>query len=298
MNDKVKAGVENIDKTAEKCNSIINGFFDKYLELLKAKDDAILGGVEYVASRFGVFAMIVCGLLYTILCLKNMFFSIFFKDSPVKMCFVLAIGSLIALAICVYAATKMMDALSKVISSSVCKISSLNIFSVMTAIGLLLTVASLLGGIYFAIEFETVQLFLYGLGGAVFFALITLYTANPEKFGIVADETASAGEDFVSISTFGLKVMLRLVPIMLLALAIVGILQIVPMIFKTYVHSDGNTNRLLVGAMTGGMLATMEFVLIGLIPLFAYLFYIAYYVALDLIRAVLQLPGKLDALKK
>lgn len=298
MNDKVKAGVENIDKTAEKCNSIINGFFDKYLELLKAKDDAILGGVEYVASRFGVFAMIVCGLLYTILCLKNMFFSIFFKDSPVKMCFVLAIGSLIALAICVYAATKMMDALSKVISSSVCKISSLNIFSVMTAIGLLLTVASLLGGIYFAIEFETVQLFLYGLGGAVFFALITLYTANPEKFGIVADETASAGEDFVSISTFGLKVMLRLVPVALLVLSVIGIIQIIPMLFTSYIRSGENANHLMTMNMLADMTTSMVFVFIGLMPLVVYLIYISYYVALDLIRAILQLPGKLDGLKK
>ena len=298
MNEKVKAGVENIDKATGMCNLLINNVFDKYFMFMKSKGDAIIGFVERLAGRFGVIAMLLCGVLYTILCLKNMVLSFFFKDAPAKLCFALAVGSVIALVICVYAAIKMIDALSKVISSSTCKISSLNIFAVMTAVGLLLAIGSLIGGIYFAIEFKAAGMFTYGLGGAVFFSLLTFYTANPEKFGIVADETASAGEDFVSISTFGLKVMLRLVPIILLALAIVGILQIVPMIFKTYVHSDGNTNRLLVGAMTGGMLATMEFVLIGLMPLFAYLFYIAYYVALDLIRAVLQLPGKLDALKK
>lgn len=298
MNDKVKAGVENIDKATGKCNLIIDSVFDKYFQFLKYKGDAILGGLERFAARFGVLAMLLCGLLYTVLCLKNMVLSFFFKDAPAKMCFVLAVGSLIALVICIYAAAKMIDALSKVIKSSNCKISSLNIFSVMTAVGLLAAIGSFIGGIYFAIEFKFAQFFFYGLGSAVFFTLITIYTANPEKFGIVADETASAGEDFVSISTFALKVMLRLVPIVMLGLAIVGILQIVPMIFKTYVHSDGNTNRLMVMAMTGGMIGTLNFVFIGILPLVAYIVYIFYYVTLDLIRAVLQLPGKLDELKK
>ena len=224
--------------------------------------------------------------------------SFFFKEAPTKLCLVLAVGSLIALVICIYAAAKMIDALAKVIKSSTCKISSLNIFAVMTAVGLLVAIGSLIGGIHFAIEFKVAQFFFSGLGSAVFFTLITIYTANPEKFGIVEDETASAGEDFVSLSTFVLKVMLRLVPIALLGMAIVGILQIVPMIFKTYVHSDGNTNRLLVGLMAGDMLGSMQFVFIGLLPLIAYLIYIFYYVMLDLIRAILQLPGKLDALKK
>ena len=298
MNDKVKAGVENIDQTAEKCNSLISNYFDKYLQILKAKADVILDVVEHFASRFGVFAMLVCGLLYVVLCLKNMVLSFFFKDAPAKMCFALAIGGLIALAICAYAATKMMDALSKVISSSSCKISSLNFFSVLTAIGLLQTVASLLGGIYAACEFRSIQLFFYGLGSAAFFALITLYVANPEKFGIVADENASAGEDFVSIFTFALKVMLRLVPVALLGIAILGIIQIIPMIFTTYIQSGENTNRLLAGSMLADMTASSGFVFIGILPLVIYLVYIFNYVALDLIRAILQLPNKLDALKK
>ncbi len=298
MNDKVKAGVENFDKAVGKCDSIINGTFDKCLDFLKSKGDIILGAVERFASRFGVFAMLVCGALYTILCLKNMVLSFFFRDAPAKLCFALAVGSVIALMICAYAASKMLEALAKVIGSSTCKISSLNIFSVMTAVGLLMVIGSLIGGIYFAIEFKAFQLFVSGLGSAAFFALMTLYTANPEKFGIVADEKASAGEDFVTLATFGLKIMLRLVPIALLGMAIVGILQIVPQIFSTYIYRDGNTNSLMVGAMAGEMMGSMHFVFIGIMPLVAYLVYIFYYVVLDLIRAVLQLPGKLDDLKK
>ena len=40
------------------------------------------------------------------------------------------------------------------------------------------------------------------------------------------------------------------------------------------------------------------FLLVGCIPLFAYIYYLISYVSLDLIRAVLSLPQKLDELKK
>ena len=298
MNEKVKNVAENIDKTAEKCNSFISNDFDKYLAFLKGKGDGIPAFIDRIASRFSVIAMTVCGLLYTVLCLKNMVFSLFFKDAPTKLCLSYAIGSVIALAICVYAGAKMMDVLPKVINSSSCKISSLNIFSVFTAISLLLTVGSLLGGIYLAIEAKAIQPFFYGLGGAAFFALITIYNANPEKFGIVADEQASAGEDFVSIATFALKVMLRLVPIAMLILPIIGICEIIPPIFTSYITSYQNSNIFLADLMVGEMSENALFVFIGIVPLLVYLNYIFNYVVLDLIRAILQLPNKLDALKK
>ena len=125
-----------------------------------------------------------------------------------------------------------------------------------------------------------------------------IFLADPEKFGIVADETASAGEDFISILTFVLKVMLRLVPVALLVLSVIGLIRIVPMIFTTYIQSGESSNRFLTANMLADMTAAARFVLIGLLPLAVYLIYIFYYVTLDLIRAILQLPGKLDALKK
>lgn len=298
MDDKVKAGIERIDGMAGMCNSFITCYFDQFLQLLKTRGAAIVGVVEHVAARFSVIAMIVCGLLYTVLCLKNMIVSFFFKDAPAKTCFIMAVTTVIALAVCAYVAVKMMDALSKVINSSACKISSLNIFSVMSALGVLLTVASFIGGIYLAIEFKTAQMFFMGLGGAVFFALVTLYAANPEQFGIVADEQASAGEDFVSIYTFLLKVMLRLVPVSLLGLSLLGICRIIPMIFSLYIKFSDGANRLWSGYMMADMSSVQWFVFIGVLPLVVYLVYVFYYVTLDIIRAILQLPNKLDALKK
>ena len=297
MDDQFKAGIEAVDKAAEKCNSILTGYFDAFLRLLKSQG-TILGYVERIASRFCIFAALFCGLLYIVMCLKNMFFSFFFQGAPAGMCFGMALGSLIALAICSYAAAKMMDALSKVISSSTCKMSSLNFFSVLAAIAVLYTVIFLLAGIFMAIRLRSLQIFFYGLGATAFSALLTLYFADPEKFGIVADENASAGEDFVSIFTFALKVMLRLVPVALLVLSVIGVIRIVPMIFTTYIQSGESTNRFLAANMVADMTATSRFVFIGLLPLAVYLIYIFYYVLLDLVRAILQLPGKLDALKK
>ena len=298
MDDKVKGGIEKIEAAAEKCNSFITGSFDKYLPALKAHGDVILGAVERIASRFSVLVMLVCGLLFTILCLKNMVFSFFFKDAPANMCFSMAFGSLISLAIWSYAATKMLDALATVISSSNCKISSRNFFSVLTAIGLLETVTSFIGGIFLTCTFRSLLPLFYGLAATVLFALITLYTANTEKFGIVEDATASAGEDFVTIFTFLLKVMLRLVPVALLVISIIGIVQIVPMIFTTYINFGEKNNTFMTMRMVADMTYAVRFVFIGIVPLAVYLVYIFNYVALDIIRAILQLPNKLDELKK
>ena len=46
------------------------------------------------------------------------------------------------------------------------------------------------------------------------------------------------------------------------------------------------------------MYALGGFLFVGMIPLVAYIYYLVSYVSLDIIRAILSLPQKLDELKK
>ena len=50
--------------------------------------------------------------------------------------------------------------------------------------------------------------------------------------------------------------------------------------------------------MVSMMYALGGFLFVGMIPLVAYIYYLVSYVSLDIIRAVLSLPQKLDELKK
>ena len=120
----------------------------------------------------------------------------------------------------------------------------------------------------------------------------------PEEFAIEEDEKASAGEDFTAIATFGIKVILRLVPIVIFVLPIIGIFYCIPEIFKAYTQSYGDATYLNIGQMVSMMYALGGFLFVGMIPLVSCIYYLVSYVSLDIIRAVLSLPQKLDELKK
>ncbi|MBO4648862.1 MAG: hypothetical protein J5806_11985 [Lentisphaeria bacterium] len=298
MNDQLKRITEQGDKVFGKCNCILPKAIDWFLKMLKVPNDIVIDVVDYLASRLGSMAVLLCGVLFSILCLKNMVTSFFFKDTPITFCLFMAIGSLLTTTVCVYAAAKMIEALPKIISSASCKISSYTFFKVLTAIGWLQAITTFGGGIYIAISTKSIGPFFSCLGISVILVIITGYVANPEKFNIVEDKTASPGDDLVSIITFFLKLLLHLVPVLLLGLAIFGICQIVPKIFTSYIESHGRHSTLLTGEMMAGMCDSAMFCFIGLMPLAVYLVYIFYYVGLDIIRVILQLPSKLDDLKK
>lgn len=298
MNDQLKRITEQGDKVFGKCNSILPKAIDWFLQLMKGPNDIVIDVVDYLASRLGCMVVFLCGVLFSILCLKNMVTCFFFKNTPITLCIFLSVGSLFSTVVSVYAAAKMIEALPKIISSASCKISSYTFFTVLTAYGWMQAITTFGGGIYIAISTKSVAPFFTCLGISVIMLIITGYIANPAKFNIVEDKTASPGDDLVSIITFFLKLLLHLVPVLLLGLAIFGICQIVPKIFTSYIQSYGDTSVLHGDAMAADLNNTVVFCLIGFMPLVVYLVYIFFYVGLDIIRVILQLPSKLDDLKK
>ena len=72
----------------------------------------------------------------------------------------------------------------------------------------------------------------------------------------------------------------------------------IPEIFKSYTQSYGDATYLNIGQMVSMMYALGGFLFVGMIPLVAYIYYLVSYVSLDIIRAILSLPQKLDELKK
>lgn len=298
MNEKVQQIVQKVDFITDKCDVIV-GSADRSVELLKKPFLACIPAlINKITSKFSVATIALFGAFYFIFCLKNMLVSFFFEDGPSGMAFSYAFGSIIITALGCYVVYKTMGIFDKIIASSECRISSLNIFEIMVVVYLTLSVGSLLGGIYLAIDAKYFNFVIYGIIGSVFFFLLALYNSAPEDFAIVQDEKASAGEDFTAISTFVVKVILRLVPIAVFVVPIIGIFECIPEIFTTYTVSEGKEIYLNNFSMIMEMESLRMFLLVGCIPLFAYIYYLISYVSLDLIRAVLSLPQKLDELKK
>ena len=298
MNEKVQKIMEKVDAFTDKVQ-IFPKFIDKGVQILKHPFMACIPGViNKIASRFSGIIFTLFAILFFICCLKNSIICLFFEDAPAGMMFGYAIASLISIVLNYYMIYKTSNIFEKIISTSTCRISSTNIFGIFTFLNLFGSICSLIGGIYFGIEAKSVQLIIGGIVGFFLLLLMALYTSTPEDFAIVEDSTASAGEDFTAIATFFIKVILRLIPILIFVLPIIGIFNCFSAIFETYVESYGNQNFLSTDFMIAEVANISNYLLIGLIPLAAYFYYLINYVILDLIRAVLSLPSKLDELKK
>ena len=221
-----------------------------------------------------------------------------FKNSYAGMYLGITLLALVAIAVNSYLIYKTEGIFEKIINGSPSRISSLNIFAVMTFIYILLAIISFGGGIFFAVTMKNFLLFICGTAALVLFAIFALYNAVPENFAISEDEEASAGEDLIAVVTFSCKIFLRMLPIVLFLIPVAGIIFCVPEIFTTYVETFGNSASLdSFGMLTKTGILSL-FLLTGFIPLISYFSYLINYLFLDIIRAVLSLPGAVENIKK
>ena len=298
MNEKIQKCLDSVYAAADKAQVMPKIVDDAVNTLKKPAVACIPAIINKIACKFGTITIALMAVIYAIYCLKNTIISLVFKSGPTALSIAFALISLIAAFISSYIVYKMAGMFDRIISTSPCRISSKNIFSVFALFSALFAIAALVGGIYLAIEFESFVLSMYGLAVAILFFLIALYNSTTDDFAITEDVDASAGEDFIAICSFGVKVILRLIPIAVLVLSIIGICACIPEIFESYTVSEGNESRLMVGSMLNSMCLLAFYLFVGLIPLVAYFYYLASYISLDIIRAVLSLPKKLDLLNK
>lgn len=298
MDEKFQKIINSVDPVIEKLQ-LISKLIDKLLDMLKLPIfKCIPALVNKLASGFGSVIIALFALIYALYCFKNAVVCCFFEDAPGGFAIAMAGVAIVSIVANCYLVHKTLGMFDKIISTSQCRISSLNIFSIFTFVNIFAAICSVPAGVYFMFEFKDFMFLIRGVVGFVLFILLALYSSAPEDFAIVADENASAGDDFATIVTFTLKVALRLVPIAVVALAIIGICQCIPHMFTAYITSYGDSHFLNADEMTVGMTYLGMFLLVGLLPLQAYVYYLISYVSLDLIRAVLSLPGKLDNAKK
>jgi hypothetical protein len=114
---------------------------------------------------------------------------------------------------------------------------------------------------------------------------------QPESIGVTIRPECRAAEEAVGVVTFLLKIFLRAVPLAFVATVIAGIFKAMGLMFAD-MESPGSgfvfsANVGLAGSLLLGGAA---------LPISAYLLTLAYYLTLDVISAIVSLPGKLDLL--
>ena len=168
--------------------------------------------------------------------------------------------------------------------------------------GLLTLTAALVAVIY-----GFVQLFQRGsdglsslainLGAAVLLTYLAGAALNPDSLNIEIGGRAGAGAEAIGIIAFLAKLGLRLVPTLFGVGALLGAIASL-FVFSGLFEDDPYLMLRPVFAGKSTLEVTGWSLLVGLLPFAAYLLFLFEYLLLDLWRAVLVVPSKLDALRE
>ncbi len=188
-----------------------------------------------------------------------------------------------------YAAVMFLDTGATLIEKSPSVLASEGFLCVYALLELVLGVVVLLVALIAFIKTQQViplAMRLIGTGAALYTVGIAL---SPQTVNISTGGEATAGEEATGILAFFAKKWLRLVPFLYGIGATVGALALFYLLIKLFTRS-------------GFMVFAMAPVALGLafgialLPFFTYLVFLLAYVLIDLVRSVLAVPGKLDAL--
>ena len=216
--------------------------------------------------------------------------------------FLAGLAFLIALAVAQFAAVKFLDASDKLIESTPSKLSSLAFLDCVGLLTILAALIVLLGGIVGAIKGGGVSVLIVALVSATLLTIFSAVSLNP-KLAPVESGSASAGEEAIGILAFFLKGMLKLVPLVFALFAVVGALILLVGMFapnSSFVILLSQALPVVpIPGLSGPGLSGLGVVLTAaLLPIITYFMYLIASLPLELWRAILSLPGKLDSLKR
>jgi len=217
--------------------------------------------------------------------------------------FMTGIGFIAALAVAQFSAIRFLTAATRTINNTPSQVSSPAFLECTGLLLLLASVGTLIGGLVTAIRMETITPFL----PAVLFSATFMYvgaTALHPKLVNVNLGVGSAGEEGIGLLSFFLKAGLKLVPLFFLLLAVGGDLAILASFIERGQPVANAIVSVLQFAPTAGLDVSAGFggsavVMVGaLLPMIGYFLFLLGHLVIDLVRAVLCVPTKLDALKR
>lgn len=237
------------------------------------------------ASKLGHFALIVAaglGFLFAIILAirANDFFVFLYGIAWIILVFVVQ-----------YTAHKFSDAGEGLIKNNPTFLASkafLDCFGFLALIG---GVVVLIIHIIQAIQVGDIMPFLMGLGFFVFLEFLALISFNPQTATVEITKENSAGQEALGIITFFLKGLLKLIPIIFG----VGLIVATVMLFIDFIGVFGDGYAF---AWQRGNWTATQILTFGLLPFISYILFVLYYLVIDIIRAILSVPDKLDELKK
>ncbi|MDB6094352.1 MAG: hypothetical protein JWM32_1914 [Verrucomicrobia bacterium] len=217
------------------------------------------------------------------------------------------IGFVIAVAIAQFSAQRFMSAGARIIATTPNQLSSKSFLECVGLFALLFALGALLLGIAGSFQSNSMAPLIPALLLTAYFVYFATAALHPEELNVNIAGEATAGEEAIAILAFFCKVGLKLAPLFFFLLAVAGAVLTLLAIFDIGQSATGALMMavpflaVLGQGMEGGSSispAPMLVLIACLVPVLTYFFFLIWYLFLDLMRAILAVPAKLDALKK
>jgi hypothetical protein len=215
------------------------------------------------------------------------------------------IGFVLAVAIGQYAAQRFMTAGAKIIANTPNRLSSKSFLDVVGLFAVLGAVGALVGGIVASMNTNSMVPLIPALLMTAYLLYFAMTALHPEQLNVsVAGET-TAGQEAISLLSFFLKVGLKLAPLYFFLLAVAGALFTLLALFNIGQEYSQVVLSMLplplpptLATVAQNSPGQMLVLVACLVPVLIYFFFLLWYLVLDLARAILAVPGKLDELKR
>lgn len=188
-----------------------------------------------------------------------------------------------------YTANKFLDAGETLIQNNPTQLSSKAFLDCVGFLSMIGGVVALIIHIIRLIQGETFRDFLIGLGIFIFLEFLALLAFNHDEITIKVVKGNSAGQEALGIVTFFIKSYMKLIPIFFGVLIVVGTILLFIGLIGLFGDNPSMENIFEAAAIT---------LIAALLPFIAYIAFALFYLCIDVIKAILSIPGKLDTLGK
>lgn len=207
--------------------------------------------------------------------------------------FLYGLGWILAVLLILYVATQFAGSGESLLKSSPSQLSSLAFLNSFSLIALVFGWLLLLGCLFLAINTEELDFLWVGLGGFVVCEYLAAIAMNPGLVNVVIHPRISPGEEALGILSFLLKAVLRLVPIGFGAGVVIGTLALLFQYVSFLVKDWQPLLALQVASDPANLILSA-----GLLPLTGYVGFLVLYLLINVTRAILAVPIKLDGLAR
>ncbi|HUG12249.1 MAG TPA: hypothetical protein VMM36_14625 [Opitutaceae bacterium] len=205
------------------------------------------------------------------------------------------------IAVAQFAAVRFLDAAGKIIANTPSRVSSPAFFECTGLIVIILAIGMLFSGFTAAIYMRSFPALVPFLVGALFMLAYATVMLHPRIVNVNVGE-GSAGEEAIGILTTLMKTNLILAPLVFFLLSVLGALIVLAGFFGDRFAASFamflQYMPLPTDGLPFGFVGATLIIAACLVPILVYFVFLLQYLFLDVIRAILAVPGKLDALRR